>query len=102
MTKTLRIKDFMPTISSEQKHNISELMELHQEYIDALHEASDYSFAEYLNDNQAGDLGKSYDELYAIGVDFAPCIETRIVGWKETTGDNTGGRPKREYFLLKE
>jgi hypothetical protein len=81
---------------------INELSEWHQRHIRSLFERSDYSFSEYLADNNAEDLGKFCEKLYGMGVDFAPCIETSIVGWKETESESTDGQPGREYFILVE
>jgi hypothetical protein len=98
MTQTVSISNFAPTISSEQKRNISELTEWYQEYIDSILEHSGYSFTDYLRDIDLSELGDFWNELDEIGIGFSRSRKTKIIGCRDCTSDELGGRP--EYVFL--
>jgi len=96
----MSISEFLPTISSEQERKIRELAYRHQQYIDAILEYSDYSFVDYLNDVELGELGVFYDELDEMGVGFGCSAKTEIIGCSEIAFSNTGKGNRCEWFTL--
>ena len=98
----MNISDFLPAITSKQMRKINELSEWHERYHLSLFELFGHSFIDYLVDKNAEDLSEFCDELRGMGVELAPYIDTRIVGWKETESESIDGQPGREYFILVE
>ncbi len=100
MTKTVSISDFLPTISSEHKRNISELVEWHNEYIDGILEYSDYSFADYLKHQKMGELGDLYNQLDEMGIGLGYSGKTEIIGCRELAANETDKRPEYAFFVI--
>ena len=101
MTKAIGIGDFLPAISPEQRCMIRDLTFFHQQYTEELLDA-DYSFSDYLDNVDAGELVEFYEGLDGMGVGFCSSIKTEILGIKEIAGKSTGGRPEYQSFILVE